>query len=258
MKAALLSFFLIFVDLNAHAGSATWNLNPESADWNSATNWTPNTIPNAVSDVATFGVSNVAGISVSRKFGINVSEIEFTPGASAFTITVEGTQSSLEFAGAGITNNSGITQNFITLPDTRTSINNEINFTGASTAGDGIVFTNNGGPNNGGHVYFYETSNAGSASFINHIGGVPGGVGFFDNSSAANATFLNESGLAASAGTAFSDNASAGNATFTVEGGLSFYFNHASVAFLDSSTAANATITLLQGQSNGGGGVLTI
>ena len=34
------------------AGSATWNLNPTSSDWNAALNWTPNTVPNGPADVA--------------------------------------------------------------------------------------------------------------------------------------------------------------------------------------------------------------
>ena len=29
----------------ARAGSATWNLNPASGDWNTAANWTPNDRP---------------------------------------------------------------------------------------------------------------------------------------------------------------------------------------------------------------------
>ena len=36
------------------AGSATWNLNPVSGDWNRYRNWTPNTVPNSGQAVATF------------------------------------------------------------------------------------------------------------------------------------------------------------------------------------------------------------
>ncbi|MBA3832911.1 MAG: hypothetical protein H0X34_13660 [Chthoniobacterales bacterium] len=43
---------------NAHAGSATWNLDPISSDWNIAANWTPNTVPNGPDDIATFELSN--------------------------------------------------------------------------------------------------------------------------------------------------------------------------------------------------------
>ena len=53
---------LIFVILllcfqNAQAGSATWNLNPTSGDWNTAANWMPNTVPDGPNDIATFDVS---------------------------------------------------------------------------------------------------------------------------------------------------------------------------------------------------------
>jgi len=39
----------------AYATDATWNLNPTSSDWNTAANWTPNTVPTGT---ATFEVSN--------------------------------------------------------------------------------------------------------------------------------------------------------------------------------------------------------
>src|SRR5580765_477217 len=42
----------------AFAGSATWDLNPGSGDWNTATNWTPTTMPNSSADTATFAFSN--------------------------------------------------------------------------------------------------------------------------------------------------------------------------------------------------------
>src|SRR5712691_8644028 len=47
------------------AGSATWNLNPATGDWNTAPNWTPATVPNGASDIATFAISNQAAISLS-------------------------------------------------------------------------------------------------------------------------------------------------------------------------------------------------
>jgi len=57
---------LLYLSLQAaHAGSATWNLNPTSGDWNTATNWTPATVPNATIDVATFGASNTTSILTS-------------------------------------------------------------------------------------------------------------------------------------------------------------------------------------------------
>ena len=83
--------FLIFTSafiLDAHADSATWNLNPTSGDWNTAANWTPNTVPNGPDDIATFGVSNQTDITLSIT-ATEVNELIFNPGASAFTITNE-------------------------------------------------------------------------------------------------------------------------------------------------------------------------
>lgn len=47
---------LLFVaaQRTALAGSATWSQNPSTSDWNTAANWTPNTVPNSSSEVATF------------------------------------------------------------------------------------------------------------------------------------------------------------------------------------------------------------
>lgn len=70
----------------SYAGSATWNFNPISDDWNTAANWTPETVPNSPEDTATFGVSNVTNVSTSQP--TEVKGIVFPAGASAFTITV--------------------------------------------------------------------------------------------------------------------------------------------------------------------------
>lgn len=96
----------------AFAGSATWNLNPNSGNWNLAANWTPATVPNGAADIATFDVSNTTSISLARTTRVN--SIVFNPGASAFTIQTPFDQRLLKISGAGITNNSGIIQNFLT------------------------------------------------------------------------------------------------------------------------------------------------
>ena len=61
--AFLLGLAFAFV-LHAHAGSATWNQNPTSNEWNTVSNWTPETVPDALTDVATFAVSNTTSVSV--------------------------------------------------------------------------------------------------------------------------------------------------------------------------------------------------
>ena len=45
-KPKLLIILSLALAIDAHAGSATWNLNPASGDWDTASNWTPNTVPN--------------------------------------------------------------------------------------------------------------------------------------------------------------------------------------------------------------------
>ena len=79
---------LLFLAAQRHslAGSATWDQNPTSGDWNTAANWTPETVPGESTDVATFDVSNVTTISVMTEF--NLGGIVFNPGASAYTIAI--------------------------------------------------------------------------------------------------------------------------------------------------------------------------
>src|SRR6266446_8720407 len=84
--AALIGSGLVFLlSVIARAGSATWDLNPGSGDWNTAGNWTPMTVPNASTDTATFGLSNITNVSLSANSEVN--GIIFDPGASVYTIT---------------------------------------------------------------------------------------------------------------------------------------------------------------------------
>src|SRR5262245_61248942 len=176
--------FLIFNLWPCYAGSATWNLNPTSGDWNTAANWTPNTVPDDPSDTATFDVSNVTAISQTGV--IDVAEIIFNPGASAFTITCG---RDLNLDGAGITNNSGVEQNFVA-----TGLGASIHFFNSSTADKDTVFTQTGPSSiKVTQVAFHDTSSAGSATFVSE-GNAQAGSGtlFFDSATAANATFFNQ------------------------------------------------------------------
>src|SRR5690348_15254875 len=85
-----------------YAGSATWNLNPTTGDWNSAANWTPATVPNAASDTATFDVSNTTDVLLSA--GITLNGIVYTPAASAFSVNTN--LNGMIISGRGITNES--------------------------------------------------------------------------------------------------------------------------------------------------------
>src|SRR5450432_2009237 len=108
-----------------HAGSATWNVNPTSNDWNTAANWTPATIPSHKTDLATFGTSSTVDVICGDAPGgaggdTIVGGIIFAPDASSYTVTITpvfdigGYPSILEIYGAGITNNSGRLQSFVT------------------------------------------------------------------------------------------------------------------------------------------------
>src|SRR5207237_8959687 len=91
--------FLLVIALAAgvqslDAGSATWNLNPTSNDWNTAENWTPQTVPNTEADTATFGRSNIINLTIgewsdgSENTVTRVGELVLAEGASAYTISV--------------------------------------------------------------------------------------------------------------------------------------------------------------------------
>src|SRR6266571_6077627 len=108
--AAILT--LLFSTANSSfAGSATWLASPTTGDWNTAGNWTPGGPPNGPADTATFASSTVTGVSLSLNTEVN--GIVFNAGASAFTITAPPLLT-LTLSGVGITNSSGIMQNFVT------------------------------------------------------------------------------------------------------------------------------------------------
>jgi autotransporter-associated beta strand protein len=256
LSALLLCGLLVLIpNVPAQAGSATWNLNPASGDWNTAANWTPATVPNGPDDIATFDMSNTPIPSILGNTVVN--SIVFNSGASAFTITVTSgfimPGFTLTISGEGIINNSGRTQNFITEVDNFLSGGDggSISFTGAATAGAGSVFTVRGAEGNygaeGGHIDFYESSTADSGSFINFgsvysFGGV---TSFHDSSMAGTGTFTNYPGAATFGGngeTEFLDNSSAGNAIITNEGATTLSLG-GFVDFFGNSTAGNAAIT---------------
>jgi hypothetical protein len=96
----------------------------------------------------------------------------FNPGASAYTITarphaLSGFNEVLTIGGAGIINNSGVTQNFVTAdsPGIMTHSVGEIEFTGSASAGKMTVITNNGDVGTG----FADTS-AAAATINNNPG----------------------------------------------------------------------------------------
>jgi autotransporter-associated beta strand protein len=191
------------------AGSATWNLNPVNNHWGKAPNWTPATVPYGENDVATFGASNVTDVMLGDTpdgyATTVVAEISFAESADAYTIVLSTVTRSyystqLAFTGSGITNNSGVVQNFVAKTSSRKD-SGQIFFSGVASAGENVVITNEGGNDAvfgeyGAFTAFWDSSTAAKATFINEGSSASGTIfGGFTNlinsSSAANATFIN-------------------------------------------------------------------
>jgi autotransporter-associated beta strand protein len=228
-----------------HAGSATWGLKPTSNDWNTAANWTPETVPDAPTDIATFDVSNVTDVTVPGDIYsyIQLDSMVFNPGASTYDITFQG---ALE--GTGVVNNSGVVQHLDSVSP------GDFAFTGSATAGDGVVYTNNGEtPPAGVGSVFNDRANAGSATFINEgdsPGLSPAALLFRDNSSAANSTIVNESGDTRGGLTGFSNSATAANSTIITHSGASLFLSDLSTGGSATLIADGGTISF-SSQSNG-------
>jgi autotransporter-associated beta strand protein len=222
----------LFTPMIAHAGSATWDLNPTSGDWNTASNWTPMTVPNGPADVATFPPSSTSSPSISANTEVNA--IIF-PVNSGYGITVN-PDLVLTLSGTGIIGDGGFALGGFSFQG------GSIVFSNHSTAGDSNIdfYT-------GGFAEFTDRSTAGNANF-EASGGI---IAFRDRSTAGNAhisALLYAALLFSGSSTAgnadieisdfssfvtFSDTSSAGNATVGSSAYTSFY---------DSSTASNATI----------------
>ena len=61
-----------------YAGSATWNLNATSGEWNTAANWTPTNVRRGASCVATFGLSNQTSVVLNAN--VELDQIGFDAG----------------------------------------------------------------------------------------------------------------------------------------------------------------------------------
>jgi hypothetical protein len=229
--AAILALLLSTAS-NSFAGSATWNLNPTSNDWNTAENWTPNTVPNGQRDVATFGTSNTDNISVSVR--TQVDSIIFNPGASGFSITTNPavSQSSLQLtiSGAGITNNSEVPQNFVAAMDAAGNFS-LIDFTSTATAGSLTSFTTEANPTRnfawGAYISFHGSASAGDGTFYNNGAAVDGSSGgvtiFWATATAGNGTFVSggtsTGEMICGGSTSFNGTSTAGNSMLIANGG---------------------------------------
>ena len=241
---------------HSFAGSATWNLNPARPVWNTASNWTPATVPNGPGDIATFDVSNTTDVALAASITLN--GIIFNAGASAFTISTY--LETLDIEGSGITNNSSVTQMFL-VPTDLAGGRGLLEFFNTATAGGNtsyIIEGSEAGPD-GGRINFWDSSTAGDASFVlegpGQKAGTTGGLIFFmDTSTAGNATFDCQSGGSGNgtlAAVDFVDNSSAGNATLIAEGVNGVGSFNGTVLIRGESTAANATLIANDGRPGG-------
>jgi autotransporter-associated beta strand protein len=200
----------------------TWSLSPTSSDWNTATNWMPQGVPDTKGERAAFGPSSITTIAAANE----VHSVEFNPDASQYTIT-----GGLTFNGGGVINNSGVMQTFT----------GNYYFQKGATASSLVTFAN-------GSFGFARTErsgpgcSAGSAIYVN-----PTGVGFSTRSTAGQATFTGNSNTISFA------KADAGSATFVNNGGTTFGGDGGLIKFRKSS-ASSSTITNNGGAVFGGHG----
>ena len=158
-------------------------------------------MPNEVDDIATFGVSNRTKITSSS--GVVVDSIVFEPGASAYKIGPD-IHAGMGLVGAGVINNSGVTQQFLVAKSSSLSFSNSASagsnvqtivpgqiddtidggsgnlyFNDSSSAGDGIYICKGAETNNGGgaQVYFLGDATAGTSTFMLQGGVIPGARG---------------------------------------------------------------------------------
>ncbi len=227
LAAAATVAFLLTTVSSSFAGSATWKTSPATGDWNTASNWTPSTVPNGLADTATFGTSNTTSVTVLRQPTQDTTTyldgIVFATGASAFTIREN--DSTLSISGAGITNNSGITQNFVNTGGSN------LRFAGSATAGSLTAYNNQytAGAGNS-SLYFSDNATAGSATITN-----TSVITFQGSSTAANATIINNPNYQNPGGypggdITFAETSTAGNSTLIVNAGTSLDFQGDSTA----------------------------
>jgi hypothetical protein len=276
----------LLLPLTSYGGSATWKLNPGSSNWNTASNWTPATIPNGSSDTATFGASNQTSVSLSQN--TDLSGLVFTgSAASTFFITV-GPNLILHFGGAGTTNNSGGDQIFSATANGTGA--GSITFANSASAGGFCSFYTNGGAvagTFGGTINFFDTASA-SGDFYNYGGAVSGAYGgsiYFAGNSGGAGSIVNYGGAVTGAygsETRFQDSATASGfftnhagAVSGAYGGRTWFFGSATVAngtfsndtsagrdpgltsFANNSTAGNGMFGNEGGVDSGDGGAAT-
>ncbi len=209
--AACSALAIVILAAPARAQNATWNTNPGTNVYNTATNWTPAALPTSTG-TAFFGASSQTSLSLAAD--VTVGAWTFNSGAGSYQATL-GAPVTLIFQGAGITVAGGS----ISIVTVGAS---QLRFTNNSTAGTASI-------NNTGGTGFFNNSTAANATITNNP---TGSIYFFDTSSAGNAVINNND-----ASLNFVANSTAGNAV------INNLTGNGVVSFGNNSTAGNAAIT---------------
>ncbi len=209
-------------------------------------------MPNSASDVASFSTSSLTDIAVAAP--IEIASLVFNAGASAYSIS-DAPTIGLTMSGAGVINNSGVTQTFIATPGDFGA--GSFNFSNTATAGSGTLFILQGGTfsgQGGGLIQFFGNASAGDGTFvIEGAGDLEGGTGnllFYDSSTAAQGNFTLTAGTGpANSLVQFRGTSTAGSGVFSAAG---------VIYFLESGNAGSASISLngAAGPEQGGGVIL--
>jgi autotransporter-associated beta strand protein len=147
----------------AHAQNATWGNFGD--DWNTASSWTPNTVP---TNTATFGAStsqNVLFAEFQAPVTTSINQILFNADAPGYSFFIYSGQT-LNINGTGIVNNSSSVQSF--------SNQGTLMFN-SGTAGNAQIETGGitaSGGNASGLTAFLNTSTGGTARFITDVSSV--------------------------------------------------------------------------------------
>jgi autotransporter-associated beta strand protein len=193
----------------ALAQDATWLTNPGSGDFNTATNWTPATVPTGT---AFFGSSNQNSVTFSAD--TTIGGWTLNAGASNYTFANGKT---LTFVGAGIVVNGGSAAITNTAPGA-------LFFFGNSTAGAATITNNNG-------LIFNDNSTAGAAAITNN-----NTLNFSNDSTAGTAVITNNFNML------FGSNGTADAASITNNFFLSFQDGSTAGAATIITTAGAAAI----------------
>ncbi|MEP7249785.1 MAG: autotransporter-associated beta strand repeat-containing protein [Spartobacteria bacterium] len=243
-----------------HADTATWSSNPLDGNWNKAANWNPQLIPSS----AIFGVSSETTVFLSQD--TSASDLQFAPGANAYTITAPPGRYLALQGGSGIRNDSGVVQNFVASGGRESNMSGAFFIYDSSDSESSVNFRTLGAIASGGSngfVEFVGFGSAASATLINEgcaVSGGSGGLTAFINSTTADAaTITNLPGSVSGASpgqTIFELTSRGGMATVTSEGATVSGADGGLTLFEHSSKASNATLIANGGTNGGNGGLI--